>query len=105
MLQGQTLGELGSSLITFGGTLGSIRRTGAPKVDAAGDQADIAKTYENLWFFNVLEVWGVILEACRSSGLVSGTLNGRRLAGWGAGWCWLRLAGRLAGRWGGHRDS
>jgi hypothetical protein len=67
VLQGQTLGELGGSLIIFGVTLVSIWRTRASKIDAAGDQADIAKTYENHRFSMVFEVWGVILEAWRSS--------------------------------------
>ena len=50
MLQGQTLGELGSSLVTFGGTLVSILLIREPKLDAAGDQAGMEKTIENDWF-------------------------------------------------------
>jgi len=69
----------------------------ASKIDTTSDLADIAKTYENLWFLMVLEGWRLTLEAWRSSWL-SCWLAGWQLAGWLAGW--LLLAGRLAG----HRD-
>ena len=41
---GCTLGELGSSSIAFGSHLVPLWGTQASKVDAAGDQNDIAKT-------------------------------------------------------------
>ena len=69
----------------------------ASKIDTTSDLADIAKTYEHLWFLMVLEGWRLTLEAWRSSWL-SCWLAGWQLAGWLAGW--LLLAGRLAG----HRD-
>ena len=67
------------------------------KIDAAGDQADIAKTYGNLWLSMLSQGWRVILEACRSSGLscwytgwqLAGSLTGWQVlagAGWEAGW-------------------
>jgi hypothetical protein len=42
--------------------------TWASKVDAAGDQADIAETIENNWFSMVFEGLGLILEAWRALG-------------------------------------
>ena len=48
----------------------------ASKIDAAGDQADIAKTIENYWFSMVFEGWGVD----------SGGLEGSWLSFWGTGW-------------------
>jgi hypothetical protein len=90
VLQGQTLGELGSSLITFGNTLVSIWKTQASKIDARGPQADMVKTIENCWFSYVFEGWGVY----------SGGLDGAWLSFWGTGWlkggwleCWLVVAG------------
>jgi hypothetical protein len=68
VLQGQTLGELGSSLITFGGTLVSIWLIRAPKLDAAGDQAGMEKTIENDWFSWFFEVWELIVDAWRALG-------------------------------------
>ncbi len=41
----------------------------ASKMDTTSDLADIAKTYENLRFFVVLEGWRLTLEAWRSSWL------------------------------------
>ena len=38
------------------------------KIDAAGDQADMAKTIENSWFSMVFEVGGVIMKAWRALG-------------------------------------
>ena len=72
--------------------------TWASKMNAAGDQADIAKTIENNSLSLVFEVWRVILEAWRSSGL-SCWHTGWQLAGWLMGW--LVVAGGLAG----HGDS
>ena len=66
----------------------------ASEMDAAGDQADIAKTYENRWFSMVLEGLKMILEVWRGSG-VSCWHTGWQKAGWladglaGGGWCWL----------------
>ena len=68
----------------------------ASKMDAAGDQADIAKTYENKWFSMVLEVWRV-MRLGGALDRVAGTLDGIWLADWRAGWRWLVVAGRLAG--------
>ena len=71
--------------------------TTASKIDAAGDRADIAKTYENSKFSMVLEGWKVILEAWSSSGSScwhTGWQKASWLEGWlavaGAGWeaCW-----------------
>ena len=64
----------------------------ASKTDAAGNQADIAKTYEYLWFSMVLEGWRVILEAWRSSGL-SCWHTGWQLAGWLTDWLVVAGAG------------
>ena len=74
-------------------------------MDAAGDQADIARTIENLWFSIVFEGWGID----------SGGLDVSWLSFWGTGWLkggWLEgwvvvawAAGRVAGRLAGHRDS
>ena len=55
---GCTLGGLGSSLIAFGGRLVSIWAPLASKMDAGGPLADIAKTFENLWFSGVLRAGG-----------------------------------------------
>ena len=66
-------------------------------MEAAGNQADIAKTYEACWFPFVLEPGEVILEAWRNPGGVFWH-TGWQLGGWLTGW--LVLAGRLAG----HRD-
>ena len=74
------MGGLGRSLIAFGGQLVSLRVPWASKIDAAGNQADIAKTNEKQTFSKVLEGWRVILEAWRSSGL-SSWHGGRQLAG------------------------
>ena len=63
VLPGCTLGGLGSSLIASGGHLVSIWMTWASKIDAGGDQADMAKTIENREFSKVLEVWRVFLDA------------------------------------------
>ena len=63
MFPGCTLGGLGSSWMPFGGHLVSIWVPRASKMGAAGDHADTAKIIENRWFSNVLELWGVILEA------------------------------------------
>jgi hypothetical protein len=78
--------------------------TGASKIDAAGDQADIAKTIENCWFSMLFEGWGVD----------SGGLDGTWLSFWGGGWLkggwlegWLVVAGAgwdAGWRWGGHGD-
>ena len=47
MLPGGTLRRLGSSLTAFGGRLVSLGMPRASKRDAAGEQADIARTSEN----------------------------------------------------------
>ena len=52
---GCILGGLGSSLIAFRGHSVSICMTWASKIDAGGDQADIAKAIQNPWFSDVLE--------------------------------------------------
>ena len=54
---GCTLGGLGSSLIACGGHLVPFWVPRASKMDAVGNQADIAKTIENNWFLMVLECW------------------------------------------------
>ena len=41
----------------------------ASKIDTAGNQADVAKNDENHRFSMVVEVWRVISEARRSSGM------------------------------------
>ena len=64
----------------------------ASKTDAAGDQADIAKTYEHNWFSMVLAGIRVIWEAWRRSWLNCWHAS-RQLAGWLTGW----LAGAGAG--------
>ena len=79
----------------------SLSMPWASKMDAAGNQADIAKTIETLWFLEVLEGCRVIQEAWRSSGERCWH-TGWQKAGWLEGW--LALAGRLAGRLAGHRD-
>jgi hypothetical protein len=60
--------------------------TWASKIDAAGDQADIAETIENNWFSMVFEGLGVDpggLEGSWLSFLGGGWLNdGWRRAGW-----------------------
>ena len=94
-------------MIAFGGHLGLLWVLWTSKIDAAGNQADIAKTIEHHWFSEVLEGWRVILEAWRSSGFCF-WYTGWHLAGWlegrlvvaGAGW----EAGGLAGRLAGHGD-
>ena len=48
----------------------------ASKLDAAGDEADIAKTIENCWFSMVFGGWGID----------SGGLEGSWLTFWGGGW-------------------
>ena len=94
---GCTLGELGISLTAFAGHLVSLWMPWASKMDAAGDQADITKAIENHRFSLVFEVWEVILEAWRRSGLscwrtrwqLAGLLKGWLAvpgAGWEAGW-------------------
>ena len=60
-------GGLGSSWIAFGDQLVPLWVPWASKLDAAGDWADITKTYENCWFSKVLEGWRGILEARRAS--------------------------------------
>ena len=75
----------------------------ASKMDAASEQADIAKTIENFCFFMVLvgcgdsgglkELWIALLVHWMASGWLAGGLAG-------SGRQWLQLAGRLAG----HRD-
>ena len=65
MPPGCALDGHGSSLIAFDGHLVSVWTTWASKMDAAGDQADIAKADENKWFPMVFEGWRVILEAWR----------------------------------------
>ena len=77
---------LESVLRSLGVTLGPW----ASKMDAAGDHADIAKTYENRWFSMVLAGWRVIWEAWRRSWL-SCWRTGWQLAGWLKGW--LGVAG------------
>ena len=78
------LGELGSSLIAFGGHFVSPWMPEASKPDAAGDQADIANTDENHRLSEVLEGWRMVLESWRGSGLDF----------WHTGW---QLAGLLVG--------
>ena len=91
---GCTLGGLGSSLMAFGGHLVPLWVPQASKMDAVGNQADIAKTIENYRFSKVLEGWRVILEAWRSSGF-SCWHAGWQLDGWLEGWLegWLVVAG------------
>jgi hypothetical protein len=75
--------------------------TGASKLDAAGDQADIAKTIENCWFPMVFGGWGIDsgssdgswLSFWSTGWLKGGWLNGLLVvagvgwdAGWGVGW-------------------
>jgi hypothetical protein len=64
--------------------------TRASKTDAAGDQADIAKTIENCWFSKLFVGWG----------LDPGGLQGSWLSFWGTVWVkggwlevWLVVAG------------
>ena len=100
---GSTLGGLGSSLIAFGGHLVALWVPRASKMDAAGDQADIAKTYENHWFLVVLggwrgiwEAWRGIWGAWRSFGF-GFWRTGWQLAGWLEGWLVVAGAGWEAG--------
>ena len=65
-------------------------------MDAAGHQADIAKTIENHRFSMVLVSWRVILEVWRSSGS-SRWHAGWQLAGWLMGWLVVACAGWEAG--------
>ena len=75
-------------------SLGVTLDAWAYNMDGADHQADIAKTYENTWFYVALEGWKGILEAWRSPWL-SCWHAGWQLAGWLAarpsdgGWCWL----------------
>ena len=57
----------------------------ASKMDTMSDLADIAKTYDNLWYLMVLEGWRLTLEAWRSSWLSSWLADGLVAAGWLAG--------------------
>ena len=66
----------------------------AAKIQIPSHLADIAKTYENLWFLLILAGWR--LDNAYFGGLNAGCLDGSLVAGcWLAG-CWL--AGWLAGR-------
>ena len=69
VLAASSLGWLGSSLTPLGGHLVTLWLPGASKMNAASDQADIAKTCENHCFSMVLDGWRVIVEDWRSSGL------------------------------------
>ena len=74
------------------------------EVDAAGDQANIAKSIENYRFSLIFEGWCVLLEAWRSSGL-SCRHTGWHKAGWLEVWLVVAGAGWDAGwGWGGHGD-
>ena len=64
----------------------------ASKMDAAGDQADIAKTNENHWFSRVWGGWRVIVEAWGSSGPRCWH-TGWQKAGWLEGWLVVAGAG------------
>ena len=59
MRMGSSLGGLGSSLAPFWSQLVSFWVPRACKMEAAGYQADIVKTYENRLFFMILECWKV----------------------------------------------
>ena len=83
---GCTLGGLGSSLIAFGGQLVPLWVSRTSKIDAAGDHADIAKTYENHWFSQVCRFGGGFWEFGGALDCAAGTLDGQRLAVWRAGW-------------------
>ena len=63
MPPGCILDGLENSWITFGAHLVSVLVPWASKMEATGNQADIAKAYENCWFPCILKPWEVILEA------------------------------------------
>ena len=69
----------------------------APKIQTPSHQADIAKTYENLWFLLILEGWRLDNAHFGSLGeLLAWVLAAWMAAGWLAGG--LGAAGWLAGR-------
>ena len=87
VVEGRTLDEVGSSLITFGVAFVAIWMTWASNIDAAGDQADTAKSYETIGFAGFGSVGG---ESGGLEELWIGLLGvwmpfvclARRLAGW-----------------------